>query len=54
MVLLLSMDICCHKSAVVDEKAHWRLLAVRCSALLAICFKSFVKNDMALRDVSVK
>jgi hypothetical protein len=32
---------------------RWRL-AVRCSALLAICFESFMEHDIALRKVPVK
>jgi hypothetical protein len=35
------------------DKAQWRL-TVCCNALLAICLKSFVKDDMAFRDIPVK
>ncbi len=37
-----------------NDKAQRRRLAVRCSALLAICFESFMKHDIALRNVPVK
>jgi len=37
-----------------NDKAQRRRLAVRWSALLAICFESFMKQDIALRNISVK
>jgi hypothetical protein len=39
---------------ILIDKAQWRRLSVCCSTLLAICLKSFVKHDMAFRDVPVK